>query len=478
MFLGHVISANGIEVDSKKIEAVQNWPQLQSVTDIRSFLGLAGYYRRFIKGFSLITAPLTKLLHKDVPFVWSEACQNSFDRLKEKLTTAPVLTIPSGTAGFVVYSDASHQGLGCVLMQRGNVVAYASRQLRTHEKSYPVHDLELAAVVFALKIWRHYLYGETFQIFTDHQSLKYLMTQKELNARQRRWIELLKDYDCTIEYHPGKANVVADALSRKGAGTSAYSQVSSLSLVNELRKLNIGLDEDSERVLLATWKVRPVLREKIQQRQASDPQLLSLIDRVKLGEVTTFTLDSGVLRLNDRLCVPDVDGLRNEILDEAHSTVYTMHPGATKMYQSVKTHYWWPRMKKDVAEFVAKCLICQQIKAEHQAPASKLQPLPIPVWKWERITMDFVTALPKTQRKHDAIWVIVDRLTKSALFLPIRWGISLDQLAIKYVDEVVRLHGAPLSIVSDRDPRFVSRFWQSLQTALGTKLHFSIAFHH
>ena len=161
----------------------------------------------------MITGPLTRLLRKDVQWYWDDQYQKSFDDLKRRLTSAPVLTIPSGKGGFIVYSDALYQGLGCILMQHNKVIAYASRQLCPHEVSYPIHDLELAAVVFALKIWRHYLYGETFRIFTDHKSLKYLMTQKELNIRQRRWIELLKDYDCTIEYHPGKANIVADALS-------------------------------------------------------------------------------------------------------------------------------------------------------------------------------------------------------------------------------------------------------------------------
>ncbi|KAJ8899271.1 hypothetical protein K2173_017306 [Erythroxylum novogranatense] len=204
VFLGHIVTGDGILVDPKKVEAVMNWEAPRNVSEIRSFLGLAGYYRRFVEGFSLISAPLTKLLRKNVVFRWSEECQKSFEELKHRLTTAPVLTIPSGIGGYVVYSDASHQGLRCVLMQHSKVIAYASRQLRSHEINYPVHDLELAAVVFALKIWRHYLYGETFQIYTDHQSLKYLMSQKELNLRQRRWIELLKDYDCTIEYHPGK----------------------------------------------------------------------------------------------------------------------------------------------------------------------------------------------------------------------------------------------------------------------------------
>ena len=183
VFLGHIVSGEGIKVDPKKIEAVLNWEPLKNVPELRSFLGLVGYYRRFMKGFSIIAAPLTKLLWKHVEYKWTEACQSSFEELKAKLTTTPVLASPSGISGFVVYSDASYQGLGCVLMQHGRVLAYASRQLRPYEISYPTHDLELAAVVFALKIWRHYLYGETFQIFTDHKSLKYLLSQKELNMR-------------------------------------------------------------------------------------------------------------------------------------------------------------------------------------------------------------------------------------------------------------------------------------------------------
>ena len=180
------------------------WEAPRNVTEIRSFLGLAGYYRRFVQDFSIIARPLMNLLKKNVQFRWTATCQNSFERLKEALTTTPVLALPTRNGGFVVYTDASSQGLGYVLMQNGNVIAYASRQLRTHEANYPTHDLELAAIVHALKIWRHYLYGETFSIFIDHKSLKYISTQKELNLRQRRWMELLKDYDCTIEYHSGK----------------------------------------------------------------------------------------------------------------------------------------------------------------------------------------------------------------------------------------------------------------------------------
>jgi hypothetical protein len=197
-FLGHVLTADGVAVDPEKIEAVSEWQQPKSVTDIRSFLGLAGYYRRFIENFSKIAKPMTELLKNNVPFVWSPKCEASFQELKSQLTTTPILTLPDIWEDFVVYCDASRQGLGCVLMQDGKVVVYASRQLRKHEENYPTHDLELAAVVHALKIWRHYLIGNKCDIYTDHKSLKYFFTQAELNMRQRRWLELIKDYDLNI----------------------------------------------------------------------------------------------------------------------------------------------------------------------------------------------------------------------------------------------------------------------------------------
>ena len=196
--LGHVINQEGILVNPSKISTVVNWKRPTNVKEVRSFLGLAGYYRCFVKDFSIIAKPMSQLTRKGVKFQWTDECECSFYTLKENLVTAPVLILPEPGQRFIVYSDASRVGLGCVLMQDSKVIAYASRQLKKHEQNYPTHDLELAAVVFALKIWRHYLYGESCDIFTDHKSLKYIFTQKELNLRQRRWLELIKDYDLTI----------------------------------------------------------------------------------------------------------------------------------------------------------------------------------------------------------------------------------------------------------------------------------------
>jgi hypothetical protein len=229
-FLGHIITNGGIKVDPSKISEILNWKQPTDVSKIRSFLELAGYYRRFIEGFSKIVKPLTSLLEKGKEFKWDEACQKCFEELKERLTTAPVLIMPDIHKGFDVYCDASDLGLGCVLMQEGKMIAYASRQLRKHEKNYPTHYLELAIVVHALKIQRHYMIGNKCKIFTDHKSLKYIFTQKELNLRQRRWLELIKYYDLEIQYHPGKANIVADALSRKGQVNSITTHLMSQEL--------------------------------------------------------------------------------------------------------------------------------------------------------------------------------------------------------------------------------------------------------
>ena len=440
-------------VDPQKIEAILNWAAPTNQTEVRSFLGLAGYYRRFIKDFSIIASPMIELLRKNVEFEWTEERQQCMDELKRRLTSAPILTLPDDDSEFVIYSDASLNGLGCVLMQNGKVIAYISRQLKPHERRYPTHDLELAAVVFALKMWRHYLYGSKCQIFTDHKSLKYVMTQKELNLRQRRWIELIKDYDCTIEYHPGKANVVAEALSRKPQATLAFIKTVQLPLVKELKELNAGLAVSDSGALLAHFGTRPLLLKEIWEMQMQDPELLKAREIVQNRVQSEFTVrDDGMLLFRGRVCVPAVAPLKEMILQEAHSSPYAMHPGGTKMYRTLRPHYWWSGMKRNIVEFMARCLVCQQVKAEHQSPAGRMQPLFILEWKWDHITMDFVVGLPKTRSGRDAVWVIVDRLTKSAHFLAINMTFSLDKLARLYVNEVVSRHGVPMSIVSDRDP--------------------------
>ncbi|KAL4038615.1 hypothetical protein IC575_002237 [Cucumis melo] len=301
-FLGHVVSSEGVSVDPAKIEAVTNWPRPSTVSEIRSFLGLAGYYGRFVEDFSRIASPLTQLTRKGTPFVWSPACERSFQELKQKLVTAPVLTVPDGSGNFVIYSDASKKGLGCVLMQQGKVVAYASRQLKIHEQNYPTHDLELAAVVFALKIWRHYLYGEKIQIYTDHKSLKYFFTQKELNMRQRRWLELVKDYDCEILYHPGKANVVADALSRKVAHSAALI-TKQTPLLRDFERAEIAVSVGEVTAQLAQLSIQPTLRQKIIAAQLNDPYLAEKRRMVETGQGEDFSISSDDGLMFEGACV-------------------------------------------------------------------------------------------------------------------------------------------------------------------------------
>ncbi|GKB36238.1 putative reverse transcriptase domain-containing protein [Tanacetum coccineum] len=303
-FLGHVVNHNGIHVDPSKIKA------------------------------------------KNKKYEWGAKQEEAFQTLKDNLCNAPILSLPDGVEDFEVYCDASGQGLGCVLMQRGNVIAYASRQLKIHENNYTTHDLELGVVVFDLKTWRHYLYGTKSVIYTDHKSFQHIFDQKELNMRQRRWIELFSDYECEIRYHPGVKGMILAAQSE------AFKEE------NMPAKRLHGLDQQMER---------------------KEDESLYFMDR------------------------------------------------ADKMYHDLRDIYWWPGMKKNIATDTK--------------------------WKWDNITMDFITKLPRSKSGHDTIWVVVERLTKSAHFLETREDYSMEKLARLYIDEILARHGVPVSIISDRDGR-------------------------
>ncbi|WVZ85064.1 hypothetical protein U9M48_032026 [Paspalum notatum var. saurae] len=462
-FLGHILSAKGVAVDPSKVEDVLNWKQPQTVTEIRSFLGLAGYYRRFIKDFSKIAKPMTALTQKNAKFAWSPKCEEAFGTLKKLLTTAPVLAQPDITKPFDVYCDASGSGLGCVLMQEGRVIAYASCQLRKHEVNYPTHDLELLAVVYALKKWRHYLLGNTCHIYTDHKSLKYIFTQPELNMRQGRWLELIKDYDLEVHYHPGKANVVADALSRKAHCNFIEARPTVRVLCCEIGNIEMPTALEAE---LYNLVLEPTIKDQIIAAQKQDKGMSHIRDEINDKKKACFKLDEeGVLWFKNRLVVPKDMELRKKILDEAHTSMFTLHPGSNKMYQDLKQKFWWTRMKREIAKYVSECDVCQRVKADHLKPAGMLQPLAVPTWKWEDIHMDFIVGLPRAQKGYDSIWVIIDRFTKSAHFIPVKTTYRAKQYAELYISRIVSLHGVPLTITSDERLTVFVTLREQLQTA-------------
>ncbi|GJZ88120.1 putative reverse transcriptase domain-containing protein [Tanacetum coccineum] len=302
-------------------------------------------------------------------------------------------------------------------------------------------------------------------VFTDHKSLQHILNQKELNMRQRRWLELLSDYDCEIRYHPGKANVVADALSRKER--SKPLRVRAL-------VMTIGLDLPKQILNAQTEARKP---ENIKNEDVGGMLVENSKDPEKFRTEKLEPRADGTLCFNGRSWLPCYGDLRTVIMHESHKSKYSIHPGSDKMYQDMKKLYWWPNMKANIATYVSKCLTCAKVKAEHQRPSGLLVQPDIPQWKWDNITMDFVTKLPKSSQGYDTIWVIVDRLTKSAIFVPMRETDPLEKLARMYLKEVVTRHGIPVSIICDRDPRFTSNFWKSLQKALGTNLDMSTAYH-
>nr|GEW23593.1 reverse transcriptase domain-containing protein [Tanacetum cinerariifolium] len=324
---------------------------------------LVGYYRRLIEWFLKIAKPMTKLTQKKVIFDWGDKQEATFQLLKQKLCSAPILALPEGAEYFVAYFDALHKGLGVVLMQREKVISYASRQLKIHEKNYTTHDLELGAVVFALKIWKQYLYGTKCTIFTDHKSLQHILDQKELNMRQRRWLELLSDYDCEIRYHPGQANVVADALSRKERTKPLRVRALVMMIGLDLPEQILGAQTDAK-------KPENLKKEDVGGMLIENSKDLEKFRKEKLEPRTDRTL-----YFNNRSWLPCYGVLRALIMDEAHKSKYSVHPGSDKMYQDLKKLYWWPNMKADIATYVSKCLSCLRVKAKHQKPSGLLKAL-------------------------------------------------------------------------------------------------------
>ncbi|KAG7547992.1 Zinc finger CCHC-type [Arabidopsis suecica] len=381
VFLGFVVSADGIKVDEEKIKAIRDWPIPKTVGEVRSFHGLAGFYRRFVKDFSTLAAPLTEIIKKDVGFKWEQAQDDAFHALKEKLTNAHVLVLPDFLKTFEIECDASGVGIGAVLMQDKRPIAYFSEKLGGATLNYPTYDKELYALVRALQTWQHYLWPKEFVIHTDHESLKHLKAQQKLNKRHARWVEFIETFPYVIKYKKGKDNVVADALSR-----------------------------------------------------------------------------------------------RDLFVREAHGGGLMGHFGVAKTLSVMQDHFYWPHLKRDVERICERCVVCKHAKSKVQ-PHGLYTPLPIPTHPWNDISMDFVVGLPRTKTGRDSIFVVVDRFSKMAHFIACHKTDDALHIANLFFKEIVRLHGMPRTIVSDRDAKFLSHFWKTLWSKLGTKLLFSTTCH-
>src|ERR1700676_446252 len=454
-FLDHVINSDGIKMEPSKVDAVMKWPQPKNIHDIRSFLGLAGYYRRFVKDFSKLASPLTNLLHKNVPFKWTDKQESAFTELKHAVSTAPVLIVPDPNQPYVVVTDASGFAIGAALCQdHGNgqqPCAYISRKMNNHEVNYPVHEQELLAIIHALREWRHYLHGNQFTVITDHRSLQYLQTQPHLSARQIRWSEFLQQFDFIVTYRAGKENHVADALSRRPDHQLAALAESTITVSDTLQNdIKNAYHLDPITKLLITKKTNP---------------------KFKYSDDMIYTPDN-------RLYVPNHSDIYNKILSEAHDTPTSGHMGEWKTLARISPHFYWPNMRKTVHEYINKCQSCQRNKPTNQLPQGLLQSLEIPDTRWQTVTMDFITKLPVTESGNDTIVVFVDKFSKMVHYVPPHeLGLTPDVVARIFFDNIVKYHGIPQSIVSDRDGRFVSKFWRSLMDTMGMQLKMSTSHH-
>ena len=463
-YLGHIVSDQGITVEPKKINAVKAWPTPADKHQLMQFLGLSNYYRRFVKGHAAICAPLTDLLKKDIEWNWGTLQESAFQQLKDRLTSAPILIIPNlsqeCTQPLAMTTDASSFAIGAVLTQGDRPVAYYSKKLSPTEQRYATHEREMLAIVKALEEWRVYLLGRPVVVHTDHCSLKYLPTQPQLTPRQAKWMDRIAPFQIDIKYKPGRSNQAADALSRRP---------DLLGLITSVQD-STGLQGS----IKAAWE------------RAGEPanETFQEIDGIYY-QTNQASQDSQVGQVQEqiRIVLPGnkedeaLESLKCTILTEHHDTAYSGHLGEEKTLDSVRRLFTWPGMGADVKEYVSTCPTCQATKSSSRRPAGLLQPLPIPDKKWDQISMDLITQLPRTTAGKDCIFTIVDRLSKMVHLIPCQTAISAPELADLFINNIYRLHGMPSVIVSDRDTRFTSNFWSAVMKALGTKIAMSTAFH-
>lgn len=472
-FLGHIVSEQGIMVDPDKVAAMLSLAAPRNVSDLRSFLGSVNFYRRFIPRCGHRTSPLTDLLRAGASFHWGVPQQRAFEDLKTALATAPVLHPPDMSKQFFLYTDASQVAVGAALMQEdasGMVpVGYASKTLTETERRWATHERELFGVVFGCKAFRHFLVGGHSPpvIRTDHKPLQHLETQRELTPKQARWLEYLTQFSPQLEYVPGDSNSVADMLSRL---RQLPLKLRSSATLNVISSVDLHLDGLDREALKAAYTEDTLVQEAtsalVGEGDGSNNNILVCNDGL------WYRVDDGV----QKLYVP-LESLQRKLLEEHHDTFVAGHFARDKTFEAVSRNYWWPSLYRDVVSYCQSCPHCQRSKSSTRKARGKLMPLPVPNNPWEVLALDMMGPFPTTKRGFDTVVVYTCLLTKMVHVIPCRQTDTAQDHARLFFANVFRLHGLPVAIVSDRDPRWTSQFWEVLFSKLGSKLQMSTSFH-
>src|SRR6266480_230516 len=502
-FLGFYVDAEGLHVEEAKVKAIKDWATPKSQKELRAFMGLASFYRKFIFRFAHKALPLYELAAQTSTFQWTDDCERSFQVLKKCLCKASILALPTTTGSWILRTDASKRAIGAVLLQLQNdplsgkpvekVIAYYSRKLKDPETRYPTYDRELLAIRDAVDNWRYYLHGRQFLCHTDHAALQHVLTQKRLSTRQMIYLETLQQYDYEIKYYPGAKNCVADALSRRTfrgneneCEVPAHELFTTL-LVNRSDDFIRQLQESYATDLYFTPIYRVLTYELPAELKEAKPEarhahLAKKFGLLAVQRAKRFKLENNLLLHHvdgeeDRVCIPDAPHLRETLLREHHDAAMGGHFGASKMYQLLGRTAFWPRMWKDVQRYIEGCDTCHRVKPLNGKTQGLLLPLPVPKGRWHQIGIDFIVKLPRSRQGNDCIISIIDHLTKRAHFIPTKESMSAREFATIFLREYVRLHGIPSKFVTDRDVRFISEFWDAVTKAWESKLLMSTAFH-